>query len=266
MGQAAPSERKSGQVRDFLENTAVPNRGGMSRLLILSCSERKNLNPEPLPAIQRYDGPFFRATRRMLAKSFADLAVFVLSARFGLIDSDHEIPWYEQRLTKDRQRTLREEIEPSFRLLAESNCFTSVFVCAGRDYLKVLEPHLPQLEPELPITLASGGIGAKLTRLRWWLDEPRMVAPPKATPQMVKVRGVTIDKTRAEVLAVAEEAVQRGDRRAMNCHGWYVPAGDGRIAPKWLMQQLSGLPVSRFHSDDARRALVALGVPVLPCD
>ena len=36
------------------------------RLLILSCSQRKHETQEPLPAIERYNGPLFFVLRRFL--------------------------------------------------------------------------------------------------------------------------------------------------------------------------------------------------------
>jgi hypothetical protein len=39
------------------------------QLLVLSCSQRKLPNPEPLPALERYDGPAFRVLRKFLRES-----------------------------------------------------------------------------------------------------------------------------------------------------------------------------------------------------
>ncbi|GBD15618.1 hypothetical protein HRbin26_00509 [bacterium HR26] len=39
----------------------------MSHLLIIGCSRRKRLDAEPIPAIDRHDGPLFRYLRRYLA-------------------------------------------------------------------------------------------------------------------------------------------------------------------------------------------------------
>ena len=58
------------------------------RLLILSCSQRKHTSLDPLPAIERYDGPLFKVLRRFLRESShqaRDLDVFILSAAYGLI-------------------------------------------------------------------------------------------------------------------------------------------------------------------------------------
>jgi hypothetical protein len=239
----------------------------VSRLLILSCSQRKNPDPSPLAAITRYDGPFFRALRRG-RDATADVETYVLSARFGLIHAADEIPWYDQRLTATGKRELAGKIGPRLKGLADPSRFSAAFVCAGRDYLDVLDPHLDDLRAALPVTLAAGGLGEKLTRLAGWLIGPRPLGKTRerADGRTIRVRGVEITATRNDILALADEALRAGDPSARKCHGWYVPVEGGRIAPKWLIHKLTSLPVGRFHSDDARRALAALDVPVLPCE
>lgn len=54
------------------------------RLLILSCSRRKRLDTDLLPAIERYDGPAFRVLRRFLReRPFEAPDVLILSAEHG---------------------------------------------------------------------------------------------------------------------------------------------------------------------------------------
>lgn len=238
----------------------------MERLLILSCSQRKNPYPLPMPAIQRYDGPFFRAVRRQRC-SIPSVEAYILSARFGLLHGSDEIPWYDHRLTRSEQQELSAAIGSRLKTLADPARFTEAFVCAGRDYTEVLGPHLEDLRAAVPVTLAAGGLGEKLTRLAGWLGDPKSQAPARrrADTGVIKVRGVEITASRDHVLTLARDALRTGNTQALRCHGWHVPIDGGRIAPKWLVHKLTSLPVARFHSDDARRALVALEVPVLPC-
>jgi hypothetical protein len=251
---------------DSLDNMSGKIMGPfLSRLLILSCSERKRLDASPLPAIERYDGPCFRVARRFLVDGGSDLAVFVLSARFGLIAGSQAVPWYNERLSSNRQSTLGEQVGPQMQRLAANGCFRRAMICAGEDYMEVLDPFIPALRESVPVAFASGGMGEKLTRLRFWLDQPREIKATGPTRRLVSVRGVEIASTREEALAVAEDAARTGVRAATRCHGWCVPVASGRVAPKWLVRELTGLPLSRFHSDDARRALGVLGVEVLPC-
>jgi hypothetical protein len=219
-----------------------------------------------MAAVRRYDGPFFRTARRAQAAT-SDVETYILSARFGLIYATDLVPLYDQRLTKARCHELSELVAPRLKRLADPDRFSDAFVCAGRDYLTVLQPHLGDLRAVMPLKLAAGGMGEKLTRLAGWLTRRRVLPPARKLTgtNIVSVRGVKIIATREEIFALAEAALQAGEITACRCHGWYVPIDGGRIAPKWLIHKLTSLPVEQFHSDDARRALAALNVPVVPC-
>ena len=65
-----------------------------------------------------------------------------------------------------------------------------------------------------------------------------------------------------EVLTAARQALVEGRGRPSNYRSWYVQVDDQRVGPKWLVSQLTGLPVSAFVADEARRALRQLGIPV----
>jgi hypothetical protein len=44
---------------------------------------------------------------------------------------------------------------------------------------------------------------------------------------------------------------------------WAAQLDDTLVSPKWLVSELTGIPVAAFHTDDARRYLAAIGVRVL---
>lgn len=79
---------------------------------------------------------------------------------------------------------------------------------------------------------------------------------------MVRLRGVALAATPEEVAALARRALAE-ERGAPDAYqGWYVPLDGRRVAPKWLVSCLTGLPVGAFGTGEARRALAALGVEV----
>src|SRR5947209_2723394 len=83
----------------------------MSRLLIVACSQRKNPAQGQLPAIDRYDGPVFRVIRKYLREGAGDAPiVLILSAKYGLITSDLEIPDYNCRLSAASAARLRSRV------------------------------------------------------------------------------------------------------------------------------------------------------------
>jgi hypothetical protein len=68
--------------------------------------------------------------------------------------------------------------------------------------------------------------------------------------------------TPTEVLAVARRGLAAEIAAARRYQSWYVSVDADRVAPKWLVSQLTGLPVSCFATDEARRVLARLGVEV----
>ncbi len=83
------------------------------RLLILSCSRRKRLDPGLLSAVERYDGPMFRVLRKFVRECASEaqyLAVFILSAEFGLIPGSKPIPDYDRRMTPHRAAELQPQV------------------------------------------------------------------------------------------------------------------------------------------------------------
>ena len=76
-----------------------------SRLLILSCSQRKRPTKGKLPALKRYDGPAFRVMNKFMRVCPSEVHlpdVYILSAKFGLISADQPIPSYDHRMTSQR--------------------------------------------------------------------------------------------------------------------------------------------------------------------
>ena len=71
------------------------------QLLILSCSQRKHASPDPLPAIERYNGPLFFVLRRFFREcphQAKQLDVYILSAAYGLISADFQTKFYDQKM------------------------------------------------------------------------------------------------------------------------------------------------------------------------
>jgi hypothetical protein len=80
------------------------------RLLILSCSATKRLDAHSLPAVERYDGPAYRLTRKYVRECPAQrqcLDILIVSAEFGLLTGDALIPLYDRRMDAQRASALR---------------------------------------------------------------------------------------------------------------------------------------------------------------
>lgn len=245
--------------------------GATQRLLILACSQRKRPDPGLVSAIERYDGPFFRVLRRYQRSfSAADPEakpppdVYILSARYGLISANQPIADYEQRMTTERADELRPCVLTDLQdLLGTNPLYDELFFCMGRDYRQAFDGWEIRHPSKLSLAWAEGSIGSKQAQLHDWLYG----APPSlstvARNGVPRIRGVEVNLTPQEVLEVARQALSRDEKYAANFHKWYVQVDDRRVAPKWLVSQLTGLPVGDFVTDDARRLLTQLGVEVM---
>jgi len=65
------------------------------------------------------------------------------------------------------------------------------------------------------------------------------------------------------VINVARQALAEGRGDPSRYQSWYVPIDGQRVSPKWLVSQLTGLPVSAFVTGEARRLLEQLGIEVM---
>ncbi|MBN1139720.1 MAG: hypothetical protein JXM73_24320 [Anaerolineae bacterium] len=239
------------------------------RLLILACSQRKRPDPGDMRAIDRYDGPAFHVLRRYLRQCTGEasgLDVYIVSAAYGLIPSTHPTICYDQKMTPCRAAELRDEVQ--HRLLDLLGAGYGGLCLAMSDvYLLALDGWMEYVPPETQVVLTKGPQGAKLAQLkRWlWAATPDEVASEQWEPQQRDhpvLRGVEIRLTAEQVLEAARQALAQGLGDPDNYHAWYVEVGEYRVAPKWLASQLTGLPVSRFHSQEARRVCTLLGMQV----
>jgi len=239
------------------------------RLLIMSCSQRKQSAPGLLPAGERYDGPAFWVLRRFLRERPNDgehLDVFILSAAYGLIPAERLITNYDQVMTPQRAAELHSEVLTTFAKLIRTG-YTELCLAMGKRYLAALECWLGLVPPDVSVTVAEGPQGMQLAQLKCWLwagtsegigDKQREIQ----LRGVARLRGVELRLTSAQVLEQARGALVRDSTGADCFREWYVNLDGQPVAPKWLVRVLTGLPVSTFTTGDARRVLCQLGLHV----
>ena len=240
----------------------------MNRTLILSCSQSKRIDKADLPAIQRYDGPNFRLLRRYLKQTDDDLDIYILSARFGLITHQTSIPYYEQKLRYSRIEELRENISKQKQeVFFKSHERKPFFINLGKNYLQVFEPVFEGLVNNSNTTFACGSSGKRLAEMYDWLygekSSLRNEQPKIELGKEVFIRGVRLHTTEKEIYTIVQDEIsQNGMKNLQNYQSWFVAVDDLKISPKWLISRLTNLPVSKFHSDQARKVLQKLGIKV----
>lgn len=233
------------------------------RLLIVGCSNRKQSTSSLLPAIQRYDGPTFRVLRAYLRRNEApQLDVFVLSAEFGLIPAGQLVPAYDRKMTTERADQLRPNVRQVLQQVLPNSRYSSCLICCSTLYHRAIGT----LEiPGAVVTTTPGSHGRSVAELYVWLRGSPPPTPDVRTalkPQVVKFHGVIVRASVADINSAIREGLENDPNGVHRYHAWYVPFGEERVSSKWLAGRLSGIPVSAFCTDDARRLLAKLGVEV----
>ncbi|MBW4559548.1 MAG: hypothetical protein KME32_00055 [Mojavia pulchra JT2-VF2] len=236
-------------------------------LLIVACSQRKLSNEGLMPAIARYDGPIFHLLRRFLQQKPSNPPdTYILSAEFGLIFQDYPIPYYDRRMTKQRSQQLQPEVIDKLQHILNARLYPEICICVGRDYFKALEGYDTVIQSSSNVQIATGSLGKKLVKLHTWLyGKPSELNQNHSTNTLrgkACLRGVEVEMTPAQVLDAARQALTEGKGNPASYQSWYLLVDGQRVSPKWLVSYLTGLPVSSFHSSEARRMLVQLGVEV----
>lgn len=140
----------------------------MKRLLLISCSATKRQGLA-LPAIERYNGPKFRVLRKALAEGIEPPTIRILSALYGLIGPEREIPNYNLELTPKSAGSMAWCIWGRGDILERVLEAEDVFVMAGGLYRKVLEQWVQH--PPMPWKYAAGAPGERLQQLGQWLRQ-----------------------------------------------------------------------------------------------
>lgn len=240
----------------------------MTRCLILSCTQLKKATIDPLPAIERYDGPTFRVLRKFLRDAppvLHDVEVYVLSAQYGLISAMTPVDYYDMRMTATRAQELHDAVLTKLTTIFSNN-FEEALILLGQDYLQAIEGFESVIPSETRIAVLNTTPGKQLTTLKAWLY--KVQPAPVSQPRLIEVtgnavlRGRALQTTPEEVLTLARQALAEQRGNPDNFRGWYALVDGRKVSTKWLASLLFDVSVSEFDASEARRVLQQLGIPV----
>lgn len=135
-------------------------------LLILPCSKQKK-KLYGACALELYDGPSYRIVRKNQPKN---LDILILSAKYGLINSDNLISHYDQIMTPNRAEELANEIMVKLERTFRNEDYDEVFINLGKKYMLALDESKNILD-ENNVNWANGQIGERLHQLKTWLQK-----------------------------------------------------------------------------------------------
>jgi hypothetical protein len=141
-------------------------------LMILACSARKRHDQGTLPALARYDGVNYRVLRKaQREKRVPDtLDVLILSAEYGILDAQDQIPNYDRLMTPTRARELQPHVARALAARLAAARYEEVFIVVGKTYRIALETAEGVHDADRVI-YACGGIGEQMSELKQWLAD-----------------------------------------------------------------------------------------------
>lgn len=237
--------------------------------LILSCSQRKNYAAGLLAAVDRYDGINYKVLRRFYRSSQEQIDVYVLSARYGLISITEKIPHYDHSMTSSRADELSDVVlkqAEQFFLDPLTLAEDRFFIGLGGQYHRAFSDVTRAIEGRAPLTIANGSSGKRIAQLHDWLYEGnshlRKAPETHSTNGIIRLGNEVVTLTNAEAMDEIRRSLKLAGAEAFFFHSWFVNIDGVRVSPKWIVSKLTGVSVSRFHSDAARRLLAQLGILV----
>ncbi|MEM1587365.1 MAG: hypothetical protein QXE14_03170 [Candidatus Bathyarchaeia archaeon] len=144
------------------------------RLLIIGPSFRRRRDVSLLPALERFDGLFFRVARKYLSK-VKDVDVVVMTDDLTLVSGnaplDHREPrgaeWGKLRLPRDILERAKVFNDKFLEKKLKNGRYSEVFLAMGKQYARAL-PDLEKYGVKV-VFPASGGPGPKAQALKQWI-------------------------------------------------------------------------------------------------
>lgn len=147
------------------------NAMGDKYLLIIPCSKRKaGLPGAKIPAIDLYDGPFYRIIRKAFREHGKpdSLDIMILSAKYGLIDYERIITTYDQIMTREMAISMSDTVYKVFTNIIKRNNYKEIMINLGKKYMLALSKSHDILNVQR-VRCGIGGIGERNRQLKEWL-------------------------------------------------------------------------------------------------
>jgi hypothetical protein len=145
-------------------------------MLILGPAFRRRQEEYPLPAIERYDGLFYRVARKYLC-DVKNLDVLIMKDDLTLIDSSTRLPFSKPEGTNWSTKTIPKQTIENARKLNENYLkkklgkkqYSEIFLSMGKVYAAALPTAI--LSDTRTIFPTVGGPGPKALALKNWINK-----------------------------------------------------------------------------------------------
>ncbi|MEZ5335950.1 MAG: peroxide stress protein YaaA [Methanolobus sp.] len=164
------------QVRAYVSSNILNKKqsfGSWPKLMILPCSKRKIDNTEKIPAIDRYEGQYFRIIKKYISdfsnNDGFDLAI--LSAKYGLIEPMEEIHDYDLKMNNSIASELNESVIKKLKSMNKDKQYKEVAINLGETYFKAIDGYDNIFEENAEFTIFEGKIGERQQQMKSWLED-----------------------------------------------------------------------------------------------
>lgn len=139
----------------------------MASLLIQSCSNAKEHTDKAVPAIDLYDGYFFRIIKKAMREGQFDpkFDILIISAKYGVIEPEEKIHYYDRLLGKDQAQEWNEMIVDDIAKKTSGMDYKEIWVNTGKRYLATLDGVEEVVDGSINY-ISGDGIGIKGSQLK----------------------------------------------------------------------------------------------------
>lgn len=141
------------------------------QLMIISCSDSKDPRPGLLPSLERYTGAWYQVIKKLKREGrFPDnLDILIISAKYGLIDSDKKIENYDWEMDASRARELRESVINKLKDILSETRYESMLINLGCMYMEAISEFERIIPDYTKVTVLEGTIGPRKRDMRKWI-------------------------------------------------------------------------------------------------
>ena len=141
----------------------------MRRLVIVSASQRRVPDPNPVPAIDRFDGVYFRILRKHLREGkLKDVDILVVSDRHGIVGANDVVPFYPPSEKIKVEEHLRISNLKKIGDILKRTPYSEIYVVCGKDFQAFIKGFEEGIN--VPVTYCQGrGLGPKARSLKNWI-------------------------------------------------------------------------------------------------
>lgn len=138
----------------------------MQTLLIQSCSKSKIEPSEPVPALELYSGYYYKIIKKAKREGEFDsnIDICILSAKHGLIDSNTNLSFYDQKMDSERALELRNEVKETLKNRLNTHKYDEVLINMGQSYREAIQGIEDEID--IPVCVIEGKLGERGRKLK----------------------------------------------------------------------------------------------------